>query len=80
VHRKEIESKLSIFHKILLCLLFSLLIYQLFILGYFYLNDLSYQAGLISLIVVFTLLVIIINIEELFDPMSIVRLDLEKED
>ena len=80
VHRKEIESKLSIFHKILLCLLFSLLAYQLFILGYFYLNDLSYQTGLISLIVVFTLLVIIVNIEQLFDPMSIVRLDLEEEE
>lgn len=43
IHRKEIESKLSIFHKILCCCLFSLLSYQLFMLGYFYLNDLSYQ-------------------------------------
>ena len=80
VHKKEIESKLSIFHKILPCLLFSLLAFQLFILGYFYLNDLTYQTGIISLIVVFTLIAITINIEQLFDPMSLVKLDLEEEE
>jgi hypothetical protein len=48
--------------------------------GYFYLNSLTYQAWIAGLIVVFTLLLIIINVEQLFDPMSIVRIDLEEEE
>jgi len=80
IHRKEIESKLSIYHKILCFSLFSLLFYQLLMLCYFYLNSLSFQTGMVSLIVVFTLLVIIINIEQLLDPMSIVRMDLDEEE
>jgi hypothetical protein len=80
IHRKEIESKLSIFHKILLCLLISLLAYQLFLFGYFYLNDASYQTWAIGLVLVFTLLVIAINTEQIFDPMRLVRLDLEEEE
>jgi hypothetical protein len=48
--------------------------------GYFYLNSLTYQAWIAGLLVVFTLLVIIINVEQLFDPMSIVRIDLEEEE
>ena len=47
---------------------------------YFHLNSLSFQTGVVSLIVVFTILVIIINMEQLFDPMSIVRIDLEEEE
>ncbi|CAI2385080.1 unnamed protein product [Moneuplotes crassus] len=80
VHRKEIESKLSIFHKILLCILMSLLAYQMFIFGYFYLNDAVYQTWFIGLILVMTILVIAINIEQMFDPMTLVKLDIEEEE
>lgn len=80
IHRKEVESKLSLFHKVLCWCLFSLLSYQIFMLVYFYLNSLSYQTAIMTLMVVFTLLVIIMNIEQLFDPMTIVRIDLEEEE
>ena len=33
-----------------------------------------------GLLVVFTLLIIIVNLEQLYDPMSIVRIDLEEEE
>ena len=80
IHRKEVESKLALFNKVLCCCLFSLLSYQIFMLVYFYLNSLSYQLTVVGLMVVFTLLVIIFNIEQLFDPLSMVKIDLEEEE
>ena len=57
----------------------SLLTSQITILYHFYLNDLAYQTGVMCLVVVFTIIVIIMNIEQLFDPMNIIRIDLEEE-
>ena len=80
IHRKEVESKLALFNKVLWCCLISLLSYQIFMLVYFYLNNLSYQTTVVGLMVVFTLIVIIFNIEQLFDPLSMVKIDLEEEE
>jgi hypothetical protein len=71
VHRKEMESKLRIFNEIVMVAIVSLCIYQSVMLAYFYLNDCSYQSAIMGILLAITIMVLIMNIEEVYDPIKI---------
>jgi hypothetical protein len=51
VHRKEMDSGVRMFQRIISLILFSLILYQLFIALYFYLNSMIIQCYIVSFVV-----------------------------
>jgi len=56
------------FKEIVMFVIIALAIYQLCMLLYFYFNDCSYQSIIMGVILAITLMILITNIEEVYDP------------
>lgn len=68
VHRKEMDSKHQMYKEIIMFVIIALTIYQSCMLAYFYFNDCSYQSIIMGIALAITLMILITNIEEVYDP------------
>jgi len=62
------ESKHIMFKEMIMFVLITLVIYQSCMLAYFYFNDCSYQSIIMGVLLAITMMVLITNIEEVYDP------------